>query len=77
MVTYDRPGLTDQQALPELVMREVVARVRDVGFVLKGGGALVFVYGGQRHSTDMDFDAERNSDESRRIDPIQTEQDLQ
>ena len=58
-------------------MREVVARVQDAGFVSKGGGALVFVHGVQRHSTDMDFDAERNSDGSRRIDPIQTEQDLE
>lgn len=47
MAAYDRPGLTDQQARPERVMREVVARVQDVGFVLKGGGALAFGYGGQ------------------------------
>lgn len=77
MATYDRLGLTDQQALLARVTREVVARVQDAGFVLKGGGALVLVYGGQWHSTDLDFEAERKSDASRRIDPIQTAQDLQ
>lgn len=48
-------------------MREVVTRVQDAGFVLKGGGALVFVYGEHRHTTDLDFDAERKSDVTRRI----------
>lgn len=48
-------------------MREVVARVQDAGFVLKGGGALVLVYGSHRHTTDLDFDAERPTDMTRRI----------
>lgn len=48
-------------------MREVVTRVQDAGFVLKGGGALVFAYGEHRHTTDLDFDAERKSDVTRRI----------
>lgn len=67
MDTNNRPGLTDQQALLERVMREVVTRVQDAGFVLKGGGALVLLYGGHRHTTDLDFDAEKKSDMTRRI----------
>ena len=42
-------------------------RVQDARFVLKGGGALVFVYGSHRHTTDLDFDAERKTDMTRRI----------
>ena len=34
---------------------------------LKGGSALAFVYGLDRHSTDLDFDADRRTDLSRRI----------
>ncbi len=45
-------------------MREVVARVQDAGFVLKGGGALVLVYGSHRHTAGLDFDAERPTDDA-------------
>lgn len=62
-----RPHLTGQEVDLERVMREVVARVQDAGFVLKGGGALVLVYGSIRHTTDLDFDAERPTDMTRRI----------
>lgn len=62
-----RSHLTGQEAVLERVMREVVARVQDAGFVLKGGGALVLVYGSIRHTTDLDFDAERPTDMTRRI----------
>ena len=48
-------------------MREVVGQVQDAGFVLKGGGALVLVYGSIRHTTDLDFDAHRPTDMTRRI----------
>ena len=53
MATYNRPRLTDQQALLERVMRKVVTRVQDAGFVLKGGGALVLPDGrGDRDGRD-------------------------
>ena len=64
---HSRSRLTDEQVLHQRVMREVVARVQDAGFVLKGGGALAFAYGSRRHSTDLDFDAERKTDMRRRI----------
>lgn len=68
MATDDRRShLTAQEVDLERVMREVVARVQDAGFVLKGGGALVLVYGSIRHTTDLDFDAERPTDMTRRI----------
>ena len=59
--------LTAAQALHERIMRELVARVQDTTFVLKGGSALAFAYGLNRHSTDLDFDADRRTDISRRI----------
>ena len=40
-------------------MRDVLARVQDLGLVLKGGTALAFAHGLNRHSTDLDFDADR------------------
>ena len=48
-------------------MREVVRRVQGTGHVLKGGCALVFAYGIRRHSTDIDFDAAKPTDMTRRI----------
>ena len=38
-------------------MREVLKRVRGLDLVLRGGSALAFAYGVDRHSTDLDFDA--------------------
>ena len=67
MATNDRLHLTADQALLEHVMWEVVMQVQDAGFVLKGGGALVLVYGSIRHTTDLDFDAERQTDMPLRI----------
>lgn len=48
-------------------MGEVVVRMQDAGFVLKGGCALGLLYGAYRHSTDLDFDAEKRADVTRRI----------
>lgn len=62
MATHNRSHLTAQQALLERVMRAVVVQVQDAGFVLKGGGALVLVYGSIRHTTDLDFDAIKQTD---------------
>lgn len=68
MATHDRRfHVTAQQALLERVLWEVVQRVQDAGFVLKGGGALVFAYGALRHTTDLDFDADRKTDMRRRM----------
>ena len=49
--------LTPAQALHERLMREVLGLMRGTGLVLKGGSALAFCYGVDRHSTDLDFDA--------------------
>ena len=59
--SHVRPGvrLTPGQALHERLMREVLKRVRGLDLVLKGGSALAFAYGLERHSTDLDFDAAR------------------
>ena len=67
MDTYNRSHLTDREALRERVMRAVVEQVQDTGFVLKGGGALAFRYGSRRQTTDVEFDAERKTDITRRI----------
>ena len=37
-------------------MRDVVTRVQDLNLILKGGTALAFTRGLNRHSTDLDFD---------------------
>ena len=68
MLAADRSLLlTAEEALLESVMWKVVHEVQDAGFVLKGGGALVRAYGLGRHSTDLDFDAERPTDLTRRV----------
>ena len=51
--------LTPQQELHERLMWAVLERVQDLNVVLKGGTALAFTYGLNRHSTDLDFDSER------------------
>lgn len=49
--------LTPGQVLHERLMREVLKRVCDIDMVLRGGTALAFAYGVDRHSIDLDFDA--------------------
>ena len=51
--------LTPSQGLHEQLMKEVVSRVQDLGLVLKGGSALAFTRGLNRHSTDLDFGTDR------------------
>ena len=51
--------LTPVQELHERLMKDVLARVRDLDLVLKGGSALAFTRGLNRHSTDLEFDANR------------------
>ena len=41
--------------------------MRDTPYVLKGGTALAFCYGPDRHSTDIDFDAAEPIDSKDRI----------
>ena len=59
--------LTPSQARHERVMQEVVARVQNSTYVLKGGSARAFVHGLDRHSTDLGFDADRHTNLSRWI----------
>ena len=49
--------LSPFQALHESLLREVLKRVRGMDLVLRGGTALAFAYGVDRHSTDLDFDS--------------------
>ena len=64
-----RRGLrrTAHQELHERLMREVLARNRDLDMVLKGGTAPAFTRGLNRHSTDLDFDSDRPVDLRDRI----------
>ena len=48
-----------QQELCALLMRAVLERVRDLDMVPKGGTALAVTHGLDRHSTELDFNAER------------------
>ena len=59
--------LTPVQELHERLMKDVLVRVRDLDLVLKGGSALAFTRGLNRHSTDLDFDANRGVELSDRI----------
>lgn len=49
--------LTEQQALHEHAMKNAVLRMQDTPYVFKGGTALALLYGLDRHSQDIDFDA--------------------
>lgn len=60
--------LEPQQELHEQLMWAVLERVRDLDMVLKGGTALAFTRGLNRHSTDLDFDAGRPVELRDRID---------
>ena len=51
-------SLTPEQRLHERLMKEVLKRLRGSGLVLRGGSAVAFAYGGNRHSTDLDLDGE-------------------
>lgn len=51
--------LKPHQELHEQLMWAVLERVRDLDMVLKGGTALAFTRGLNRHSTDLDFDSGR------------------
>ena len=48
--------LTAEQEFHERLMWEIVVRVQRKGLILKGGSALAFTRGINRHSTDLDFD---------------------
>ncbi|MYC65173.1 MAG: nucleotidyl transferase AbiEii/AbiGii toxin family protein [Acidobacteriia bacterium] len=54
--------LTPHQELHERLMWEVIAQSRALDLVLKGGTALAFCRGLNRHSTDLDFDTDRPVD---------------
>lgn len=58
--------LTPSHVLPEPVMRQVVAQVQGTSFVYQGAGALAIACGLNRYSTDLDFDADRGTDSTRR-----------
>jgi predicted nucleotidyltransferase component of viral defense system len=49
--------IDQSEALHQKVMQQVLARIQDTPYVLKGGTALLFTRKLDRHSTDLDFDA--------------------
>ena len=53
--------LTPEQALREGVMRSVLRHLQDAPCILKGGSALAFTRGLNRHTTDLDFDLEKRA----------------
>ena len=57
MAPHRNIRLEKSQALHERVMNAVVLRMQNTPCVFKGGTALAFLYGLDRHSTDIDFDA--------------------
>ncbi len=67
MVADHPVRLTAIQRRHQEVMRRVVEQVQDMPYVLKGGTALLLTRGGQRHSTDLDFDSDRKLNVERRI----------
>lgn len=60
--------LNPHQELHERLMWAVLERVQDLDMVLKGGTALAFTRGLNRHSTDLDFDSDRPVELRDRID---------
>lgn len=60
--------LKPHEELHEQLMWAVLERVRDLDLVLKGGTALAFTRGLNRHSTDLDFDTGRPVELRDRID---------
>lgn len=50
-------GLSDSEAAHQAVMRSIAEKMADTPYVLKGGTALLFARGLDRHSTDLDFDS--------------------
>ncbi len=61
-VLADRNGfLTPGQMLREDVMRSVIQHVQDAPCILRGGSALAFTRGLNRHTTDLDFDLEKKA----------------
>jgi predicted nucleotidyltransferase component of viral defense system len=49
--------MTQSEILHQSVMRQILARIQDTPYVLKGGTALMFTRNLDRHSTDLDFDS--------------------
>lgn len=49
--------LTPEQKIHQKVMRFVIDGLQNVPLTLKGGTALLFCYGLNRHSEDLDFDS--------------------
>ena len=56
MAAHRSVALSRRQALHERVMKAVVLRLQKTPYVFKGGSALAFLYGLNRHSVDIDFD---------------------
>ena len=49
--------ITQSEALHQRVMQQILDKVQDTPYVLKGGTALLFTRNLDRHSTDLDFDS--------------------
>jgi predicted nucleotidyltransferase component of viral defense system len=51
--------ITQGEALHQRVMQQILAKIQDTPYVLKGGTALLFTRNLDRHSTDLDFDSDK------------------
>jgi predicted nucleotidyltransferase component of viral defense system len=49
--------LNQSETLHQSVMQQILAKIQDTPYVLKGGTALLFTRNLDRHSTDLDFDS--------------------
>jgi predicted nucleotidyltransferase component of viral defense system len=59
--------ITQSEELHQRVMRQILANIQDTPYVLKGGAALLFTRNLDRHSTDLDFDSDKQMNIEGRI----------
>jgi predicted nucleotidyltransferase component of viral defense system len=59
--------ITQCEELHQRVMRQILAKIQDTPYVLKGGTALIFTRNLDRHSTDLDFDSDKQMNIEGRI----------
>lgn len=59
--------ITQSEEMHQRVMRQILANIQDTPYVLKGGAALLFTRNLDRHSTDLDFDSDKQMNIEGRI----------
>jgi predicted nucleotidyltransferase component of viral defense system len=59
--------ITQSEELQQRVMQKILAKIQDTPYVLKGGTALIFTRNLNRHSTNLDFDSDKQMNIEGRI----------